>query len=382
MHIAFLTSEYPHPKINQSAGLGTSIKNLATELTKLKHKVSVFVYSQDVTEVFDNNGITIHKTAYKKHTILSWYFYRKDIQEYINKIIQNENIQLLEAPDWTGITAFMKFRCPLVIRLHGSDAYFCHLENRKQKKKNYFFEMKGLKSADEIVSVSEFTAQKTISIFRLQKKIEVIHNGIDIENFSVSKLPNENKNLLYFGSIIRKKGVLELARIFNFIVDENPDAQLTLLGKDVIDIFENQSTLTLFRGLLSDKAKQQVIHVSEVPYNEVKEHIETASVVVLPSFAEAFPMTWLEAMAMGKALVTSNIGWATELMIDGETGFIEDPINHQLYANKILQLLNDSTLNNSMGMNARKHIEQNFSQQKMTKQNIVFYKKIIDSEIA
>ena len=133
MQIAFLTSEYPHPKIAQSAGLGTSIKNLATELTKLKHRVYVFVYSQGSTEIFDDNGISVHKIAFKKYSLMGWYFYRKYIQNYINKTIQKENIDLLEAPDWTGITAFMKISCPLVVRLHGSDAYFCHLENRKQK---------------------------------------------------------------------------------------------------------------------------------------------------------------------------------------------------------------------------------------------------------
>ncbi len=76
----------------------------------------------------------------------------------------------------------------------------------------------------------------------------------------------------------------------------------------------------------------------------VRKEIEKASVVVLPSFAEALPMTWLEAMAMEKALVTSNIGWAPEVMIDGETGFTVDPKNHSLYAEKILQLLKDEEL--------------------------------------
>lgn len=379
MHIAFLTPEYPHIKITQSAGLGTSIKNLATELVRAGVQVSVFVYSQDDSEVFDENGITIHKIAYKKYAALSWYFYRKDIQKYINKTIQKENIQLLEAADWTGITAFMKFSCPLVIRLHGSDAYFCHLENRKQKRKNYFFEKRALKSADVIVSVSEFTAQLTKTIFGITPEIKVIPNGIDLNEFTKSTVPVKPNTLLYFGAIIRKKGILELAEIFNKVIAQSPNTKLTLLGKDVVDIFENESTLVLFKELLSDTAKQNVEYISEVPYEKVKIYIANASVVVLPSFAEAFPMTWLEAMAMGKALVTSNIGWATELMVDGKTGFIVNPKNHQEYADKIVELLNDVALNSSMGMNARKHIEQNFSQKGIGKQNIEYYHHYLES---
>ncbi len=364
MNIAFLTPEYPHSKISDCAGLGTSIKNLATELVKLKHCVFVFVYSQDITETFEDKGITIHKIAYKKHPFLSWYFYRKDLQKYINKTIQKENIKLIEAPDWTGITAFMKLKCPLVIRLHGSDAYFCHLENRKQKKKNYFFEKIALQHADELVSVSEFTANVTRELFRLNKKIEIIYNGVDINQFRNENNATEPNSILYFGSIIRKKGVLELAKIFNFVVEKNTNAQLILLGRDVIDVFEKKPTFVLFNELLSSKAKQQVKHISEVPYKEVKLYIEKASVVVLPSFAEAFPMTWLESMAMEKALVTSDIGWATEMMIDHETGFLVNPKDHQMYAEKLQVLLENDILAKSLGKKARELVIDKFDSKK------------------
>ena len=66
MYIAFLTPEYPHPKIQHSAGIGTSIYNLATELVKQNYQVTVFIYSQDIDEVFKDNGVTIQKIAHKK----------------------------------------------------------------------------------------------------------------------------------------------------------------------------------------------------------------------------------------------------------------------------------------------------------------------------
>ncbi|MCF6279725.1 MAG: glycosyltransferase family 4 protein [Flavobacteriaceae bacterium] len=381
MHIAFLTPEYPHKKIANCAGLGTSIKNLASELIKLHYKVSVFIYSQDTSEIVDDNGIIIHKIAYKKHSFLSWYFYRKDIQKYINKVIQKEKIDLVEAADWTGITAFMKFDCPILIRLHSSDAYFCNLEGRKQHFKNFFFEKKALKSASYITSVSKFTADKTKEIFNLKQEIKIIHNGIDIQHFSEIDTETLPSSILYFGSIIRKKGVLELASIFNLIIKKSPNTILNLLGKDVIDIFKKKSTLQLFKEKLSEKALKKINHINHVPYQEVKNYITKASVVVLPSFAEAFPMTWLEAMALKKALVTSDIGWAKELMIDGETGYTVNPKNHQEYADKVLQLLNDQVLNSKMGNGARNRIEDSFLQKNIAKQNINYYKSIINEKI-
>ena len=378
MHIAFLTPEYPHKSVTKSAGLGNSIQNLAVELLKQNHIVTIFVYSQNTSEVISDKGIAIHKIAFKKYWILGWYFYRKYIQKYINKQVNKQDINLIEAPDWTGITAFIKFNCPHIIRLHGTDAYFCYLENRKQKLKNYFFEKIALNNLSKIVSVSNYTAKLTKQIFSLEKNITTIYNGIDTQLFYPKQNAAVKPNLLiYFGTIIRKKGVLELASIFNELIKINDKAELWLIGKDVKDIFEQRSTITLFKKRLSKEASRKVFYKDEVPYNKIKNLLIKAQVIVLPSLAEAFPMTWLEAMALEKPLVSSNIGWAKELMIEDKTGFMENPKNHKEYAYKINVLLNNTELCKKMGRNARKRIELYFSKEIIGKQNINFYKTVL-----
>src|SRR5690606_34870048 len=129
----------------------------------------------------------------------------------------------IEAPDWTGITAFMSLKCPLIIRFNGSDSYFCRLENRPQKKKNFWFEKLALKGADHLLSVSKFTAEQTALIFDIKRKITVIPNSVDITYFNLKNRDIEPNTILYFGTIIRKKGVLELAAIFNIIIKEKPE---------------------------------------------------------------------------------------------------------------------------------------------------------------
>jgi hypothetical protein len=62
---------------------------------------------------------------------LSW-FYSKKTERIINQL-QNRQIDLVEAPDWTGITSFISPKCPIVIRLNGSDTYFCNLDYRMVK---------------------------------------------------------------------------------------------------------------------------------------------------------------------------------------------------------------------------------------------------------
>jgi glycosyltransferase involved in cell wall biosynthesis len=377
MHIAFLTPEYPHPKTNPAAGIGTSIKNMVTALTAKDVKVSVFIYGQATDEIFTEGGIKFHLIKQRKYKFLGWYLHRKFLGNYLNKAIVQDKIDAIEAPDWTGITAFMKLKCPLVIRMNGSDTYFCHLENRPQKKKNFWFEKKALAGADHLLSVSEFTAVKTAALFGLKKKIEVIPNSVDVEVFCPRNTALEPNTILYFGSIIRKKGVLELAAIFNLIVAKKPGARLLFAGKDVKDHITGSSSKQLILEKLSPVATKNTEWLGVLPYEKVLAQIATANVVVLPSFAEALPMTWLEAMAMEKALVTSELGWAKEVMIDGVTGFAVDPKDHQEYAGKVLQLLNEPVLAGKMGKAAREQVVAKFSSEVVVGRNIGFYEKVV-----
>ena len=377
MHIAFLTPEYPHSRVFSSAGIGSSIKNLALALASRGILVSVFVYGQKEDAVFSENRIKFHLIRQRKFPLAGWYLHRKFLQNYLNKYVIVDKIDAIEAPDWTGITAFMKLRCPLVIRMHGSDAYFCTLEGRPQKKKNFWFEKLALEAADRLLSVSEFTAKETATIFGLKTTIEVIPNSVDTDYFFPVPGQMRRNELLYFGSLIRKKGVLELAKIYNNLVEQRPELRLLLLGKDVRDIYEDRSTLEIFREELTPAARQQVQHIPTVPYEKVKGYIASAEVIVLPSLAEALPMTWLEAMAMEKALVTSNIGWAKEIIDDGKTGLTEDPANHRKYANKILRLLDHPEFAERVAKEGRKQVISRFSTGRVVQENLDFYYKLV-----
>ena len=376
MHLAFLTPEYPHSRTNTAAGIGTSIKNMVLALSEKGVKISLFIYGQNEDAVFMENGLKFHLIKQRKYPLTGWYSYRKFLQKYLNKYIQEDMINAVEAPDWTGITAFMKLECPLVIRMNGTDSYFCALENRPQKKKNFWFEKLALQQADYLVSVSEFTAHTTKEIFKLEKEIQIIPNSINTEEFKPLPLQVMPKTILYFGSIIRKKGVLELAEIFNEIIKYKPNAQLIMAGKDVPDHKTETSTKHLVIQKLSREASQNIKWLGNLSYEEVKKQIAKAHVVVLPSFAEALPMAWIEAMAMEKALVTSNIGWANEVMINGQTGFTENPEDHKAYAEKILKLLKDPFLCQKMGKAAREQILEKFSTEVVAEKNIEFYKRI------
>lgn len=381
MKIAFLTSEYPHPKANFAAGIGTSIMNLSTELVNQGHQVSVILYGQNNDETFLDNGIEFYKIKNIKFKGLSRYLTQKKIQGLINNLVSNGKVEIIEAADWTGITSNIKLNCPIVVKLHGTDTYFCHLDNRPVKFINKLREKRALKRADARLSVSYFVADVTKKIFSLSNNFEVIPNGINLEKFSSdnSGLKKEQNYILYFGTLIRKKGLLELPSIFNEVYKVNKEIKLILVGRDASDILtKNTSTWEIMKSQFDKEALKNVEYIGSVSYQEINEYIQNAMVCVFPSFAEALPVSWIEAMALRKAIVASNIGWAKEVIDDDLNGFLVNPKEHKMFAIKILELLNDSKKREDFGERARKKVERTFSIDIVARQNVDYYRKVLE----
>lgn len=379
MKIAFLTPEFPHPKTGSSGGIGTSIFNLSKGLAALGHEVSILVYGQNEDEVFVENNITYYKIKNLKLKGFSKLLTQKKIERLINNLVKNHQLDIVEAPDWTGITSNIKPKCPIVIRLNGTDTYFCHLDKRPVKFWNKFHEKKALQNADGLISVSQYTADVSKELFLLDQDFAIIPNSIDIEKFAIVDKTEVQKNtILYFGTLIRKKGLLELPIIFNEIYKNNNNANLILIGKDSSDnITGNDSTWAMMQTLFDAEAIQNIDYIGIVPYDEIKKHISAATACVFPTFAEALPVSWIEAMAMEKPIVASNIGWATEVVDDGINGFLVHPKNHKEYAAKVLELLGNNELRNQFGIEARKKVIQKFSIEVVAKQSANFYQKLI-----
>ncbi|SFF15984.1 glycosyltransferase family 4 protein [Flavobacterium xueshanense] len=380
MHIAFLTPEFPHERVAHAAGIGTSIKNLVVALAYKKVKVSVFVYGQQEDALLVEDGITIHLIKYRKYKFMGWYWHRKYLQNYLNKHILSQKIDAVEAPDWTGITAFMRLKVPLVIRFHGSDTYFCHIEKRHQKLKNYWFEKLAVQNAEAFIAPTTYAGNISKKLFGIKNKlVQTIHYGLELNRF---ENPNpalfEKGLLLYIGTVIRKKGVFELPEIFKKVRLLFPEAKLVLIGGDSSDVQTgSHSTWQMLQKEFDTNDLEKVTYLGKIPYKDIQNYIKQAHVCIFPSFAETLGMVTIESMALQKPVVNTNMGWAQELIADGETGFLVHPKNHTLYADKILELLADSNLCLTMGGNARKRVEAIFDIEKIAQQNILFYQSII-----
>jgi len=378
MKIAFLTPEYPHPKTGTAGGIGTSILNLSKALSDLGHDISILVYGQDQDDYFIEAGIHFYKIKNIKVKGLSLILTQKKVERLINTLVDSGKIDIVEAPDWTGFTAFINLKCPLVIRENGSDTYFCYLDNRKVKFKNKFLEKRALIKADGLISVSAYTGHLTNELFGIHRDFTVIPNSIDASLLEPKESESKKLTILYFGTLIRKKGLLELPEIFNLVHNSNTDVALLLVGKDSGDIKTgSSSTWQLMQPLFNETALKKVSYLGAVEYSKIQNLIKDATVCVFPTFAEALPVSWLEAMAMEKAIVASNIGWANEVIDDGKEGFLVHPTHHKAYAERILELLEDVHKRTLFGKAAREKVKTKFSHDLVAKQSVEFYKTLI-----
>ena len=381
MNLAFLTPEYPDTRIGKWGGIGTSIRNLAAAYVKQGHKVFVFVIHKQFDR-FTDSGVEIISvcSSVKMRSLPGVYLKGRDVARQINKFIAQYDIQVMEVPDWSGPAAFMQFNCKTVIKYHGSDAYFCKLEGRKQYLKNYLLEYLNIRRGHAHIFVSAFAAEVTKRLFPIRVgTCHVVHNGINLDNFEPMQGRHEKEGgghtILYLGTLIRKKGSLELPLIFNELLKAQPDCKLVIAGGDAGDIMTGgASTWELMKPLFQDISKVQ--YLGAQPYTEVKRLLEEADVCVFPSFAEALPMSWLEAMAMRKPVVASNIGWATEIIDDGTDGFLASPNDHTGFAEKIGRILADEGLADTIAKAARQKVVAHFDILKKAEDHINIYKRI------
>lgn len=381
-HIAYITAEYPHPDTPAAGGIGSFIKLMATSLLPHNYEVTIFLCLSLRDKIWYDHKVRIVEikgTAPSRFSPLS---NRYHIYKRVKQHIKNDHIDLIEAADWEGLHAFCNFKIPMITRIHGSVSYFNHLQGIKKPKLLYYLEKRALLKSSKVIAVSEFSGKKTGEVFQLKAlDFDVIYNGIDTALFKADEVDdNYNQNICYFGTLVRKKGVLSLAYIFNEVYKKNPEASLSLIGKDSIDYLEQQSTWALMQAIILPEARARVFYKGVVPYEQMSQVIAKATICVFPSYAEAFPISWLEAMSKGKAIVASSIGWAAESIEDEISGLLENPDNYKAFAKKINKLLDNPSLAKVLGTQAKQRVVDLFDQKKLILQNMAIYKQLLDDQ--
>ncbi len=214
---------------------------------------------------------------------------------------------------------------------------------------------------DEKISRSAFTAcishfcrsQAAIFAPDSAEKLHIIHCGIEPERLSIVTHSGRGPRLLFVGRIAAVKGIRVLLDAVNDLLPRHPDLHLTIVG----DGPERGALerLTTRRGLA-----ESVDFVGAKSQDEVAELLASHDIFVLPSFAEGVPVVLMEAMGAALPVVATHVGGMTELIDDGQNGFLVRPFDTDHLIQRIDQLVEDPDLRTRLGTAGRKRVLDDF----------------------
>jgi glycosyltransferase involved in cell wall biosynthesis len=221
-------------------------------------------------------------------------------------------------------------------------------------------------SPDKIITNSHAVGR----IFSGNGKTEIVYNGIDLSSFGARidgrKIRSEfkmGKNTMLIGTIghfAPLKGYEELLGAMREVVRAGFDVKLAIVGD------------TIYRN--SDRYKQKILKIVDSMAlrdkiiftgfrEDIPEILASLDIFVLASRCEGFGRVNLEAMAMGKPVISTNTGGIPEVVLDGVTGIIVPPGDSKTLSHAIMRLLGSPHLRECMGQEGRRRVEKYFTLQ-------------------
>lgn len=204
--------------------------------------------------------------------------------------------------------------------------------------------------SDQLIAVSKDSANKLQKLVP-KNKIEIIFNAIDTKPFSFSPKRfegrGENVKILFVGAMGKLKGETDLADAIKILAEIYTNFRVSFLG------FGNENLGNYCKKLGIEKF---IEFVGAVSLNERIEFFEKADIFVLPTYAEAMPMSVIEAMAAGLPIVSTTVGGIPELVGEAEEGFLIEPANVEALAEKLAVLIENKELCVEMGKKAQEKV--------------------------
>ena len=216
-----------------------------------------------------------------------------------------------------------------------------------------------IREASQIMTISDYNKKNLEKAFNINKNIEVIHSSIDPDFFKPTNLTRSQKSIVTVCRLHEQKGLIYLISACNILHKRNIDYTCTIIGEG--------SEKQKYEKLIDDLQIPNIIFINNLPYNEIKNHLNYYTVFVLPCIIahdgkrDILANSLKEAMAMEIPVITSNICGIEELVDDGINGFLVHPQDPEAIANAIEKVFNTPDLGSKVGKEARKKIRKDFN---------------------
>lgn len=194
------------------------------------------------------------------------------------------------------------------------------------------------------------------------KKVEVLGGiGLNLKDYPYQSVPNIQQpiNFLFIGRLLREKGIHDFLAAVKIVKEKYPETQFTVLG--AIDPHN--------LGALTQSELDELISSNIIDYpghvDNVKDWIAKSHVFVLPSYREGVPRSTQEAMAIGRAVVTTDVPGCRETVEHGVNGFIVAKWNPEALAEKMIYFIEQPEQIEKMGIESYKIAQEKFDADKV-----------------
>ena len=286
-----------------------------------------------------------------ENTIYSQDLY-EEVQRYAllaKEIAKEEPHDIIHCHDWmtypAGIEAKKGSGTPLVIHVHATEF------DRTAGNPNQFIyeiEKKGMEEADHIMSVSQFTKNKIVQHYGISpEKITVVHNAVEFRDKKFHEKINDGEQVvLFLGRITIQKGPDRFLKAAKKVLKIKPNVKFIVAGSGDMEGFIIEKAAEMGIG-------DKVLFTGFLQGDNVDKIYSMADLYVMPSVSEPFGITPLEAMRNNTPVLISKQSGVSEVLTHA---LKVDFWDIDQMANKIVSVLNYSSLHNCLQKNGAKEV--------------------------
>ncbi len=372
-------------------GVETHLTILLPELVRNGHQVFLLTGAErDLPERVDYQGVAVQRTPYMSLDYLMQHdaeLLREEIGQTFQDFLERNRPDVVHAHNlhyFTFVHAqLLADLChargvPLILTAHNAwdDILFLQLSRDIPW--------------DHIIAVSHFIKRELTGVGCEEKKITVIHHGIDLEFFHPGVNPHpllqrfpelKNKRIIFHPARLGlAKGSDVVIKAFRLIHERFRDAMLVLAGaKNIVDWGHTQNKdISYILNLIKYFGLKKNILIDSFRIEEMPQLYAACQVAVYPSTAsEPFGLTLLEAIGMARPMVVSNMGGMPEVIRDGICGYVIPGRDHESLAGRLNQILSDDALRERLGSTGRSVAVDHFSKELMCRNHIQVYSGLL-----
>ena len=377
MHLLLLSNEYPPAP---HGGIGSYVQTLGQAYAQKGVDVTVFgLYDPQFAGTSEDEGVRVVRLGRKGPPGLRVLANHYRLLVGLRRIHAETPIDLIEGDEDTCTILGMHPRVPTVLRMHGGHAFFEHAAGRQPRAWQMRLERSGFRNADHLVAVSNYVGQQTRALLGLgTRTITVIPNCVNLNLFRPRPNITPQDGLIVFtGTLIEKKWIGQLLQALPLVAATYPAVRLEVYGGDTTDPNTGKSYQQTLEAEIPESLRSHVAFLGRVQRGRLPEILARASICCYPSHMEAMPIAWIEGMAMGKAVLASELGPGPEVVNHGVDGLLVDPRHPARIAEALTGLLKDPALRQRLGDAARRRAESNYSLPHLVDRNLAYYDSLL-----